>query len=267
TPPAATSVLLRVQFVDHHRVDLVERVTAVEPIAERLLAQHLIQVEEYSMIMDARSHQEKMRLLYHYLDHRGNAAKSAFYTILREVEPHLIQDLGKGKHPIRFQCSSGGVFECSLTGLRFSMKSSGELEYSIVNWDTNLLTPTGLQPAGPLFSIDCPQESLRELGLPHCEILSVDPAVQFVDQHRAELVQRVTQVEPMADALITERLMQEEEYRKITTAGISQEKMRRLYVFLNSVGDTAKQAFYRILKERQPLLVQELEGQGSRLDS
>ncbi|KAI1884047.1 hypothetical protein AGOR_G00222350 [Albula goreensis] len=90
----ATSVLLRVQFVDHHRVDLVESVIVVDPIAYRLFAQHLIELEEYSMIMDARSHQEKMRLLYHYLDHRGNAAKSAFYTILREVEPHLIQDLG-----------------------------------------------------------------------------------------------------------------------------------------------------------------------------
>ncbi|KAG9343934.1 hypothetical protein JZ751_013322 [Albula glossodonta] len=260
------------------------------------------------------------------------------------------------------------------------MKSSGELEYSIVNWDTNLLTPTGLQPAGPLFSIDCPQESLRELGLPHCEILSVDcssrmsevslyliqqlpisprqvkaqkrpqtnietisnchltpgkmysiscsldrghqiqptsarfdddygpnyhptfemfldldvkkmnlrllernieetevwaslvilkgaatkqcsvvsPAVQFVDQHRAELIQRVPTVEPVADNLLSQSHITREECNKITAAQTSQQKMRLIYDFLDCGGDTAKSAFYTILRKEAPHLVQDL---------
>ncbi|KAI1884046.1 hypothetical protein AGOR_G00222340 [Albula goreensis] len=329
------------------------------------------------------------------------------------------------------------------------MKSSGELEYSIVNWDTNLLTPTGLQSAGPLFSIDCTQESVRELGLPHCQILSegecesllvahvtegdlevlqplgvtdthvtvtvtglslfgllkkwlsipvksqvlfflwpldgddeqrrlsilllprnipidqvkaqkrpqtnietisnchltpgkmysmscsldrghqiqpmsacfdddygpnyhptfemfldldvkkmnlrrleknieekqvwtslvilkgaatkhcsvVPPAAQFVDKHWAELVQRVTTVEPVADNLLSQGQITREEYNKIRVAQTSQQKMRLIYDFLDCGGDSAKSAFYTILRKEAPHLVQDLEAKGSRSGS
>uniref|UniRef100_A0A4W5LZ78 AIG1-type G domain-containing protein n=1 Tax=Hucho hucho TaxID=62062 RepID=A0A4W5LZ78_9TELE len=72
----------------------------------------------------------------------------------------------------RLQCSHAGLFQCSLTGLVFLMEGEGEVLYRTVQWDENLLHSTGQTPAGPLFSIECPQGSICQLHLPHCEILS-----------------------------------------------------------------------------------------------
>ncbi|XP_045546160.1 uncharacterized protein isoform X2 [Salmo salar] len=59
-----------------------------------------------------------------------------------------------------------------LTGLVFLMEREGEVLYRTVQWDDSLLHSTGRTPAGPLFSIECPQGSVRQLHLPHCEISS-----------------------------------------------------------------------------------------------
>ncbi|XP_069055156.1 uncharacterized protein [Lepisosteus oculatus] len=74
------------------------------------------------------------------------------------------------KETYRYLCPSAGQFWCRVTGLVFVMASGGELEYQTTHWDMALLSPTGQLPAGPLFDIHCPQEALRELQLPHCEI-------------------------------------------------------------------------------------------------
>ncbi|XP_069055036.1 trichohyalin-like [Lepisosteus oculatus] len=74
------------------------------------------------------------------------------------------------KETYRYLCPSVGQFWCRVTGLVFVMASGGELEYQTTHWDMALLSPTGQLPAGPLFDIHCPQEALRELQLPHCEI-------------------------------------------------------------------------------------------------
>ncbi|XP_036375398.1 E3 ubiquitin-protein ligase TRIM47-like [Megalops cyprinoides] len=71
-----------------------------------------------------------------------------------------------------FQCPREVQFQCNITGLVFVMEMVGEVQYSTALWDTSLLTPTGQQPAGPLFNITCPQGSMHELHLPHCEVLS-----------------------------------------------------------------------------------------------
>ncbi|XP_034148415.1 GTPase IMAP family member 8 isoform X2 [Esox lucius] len=70
------------------------------------------------------------------------------------------------------QCSAPGLFPCRLTGLVFQMEGEGEVQYRTVQWDESLLHSTGQVPAGPLYSIKCPQGSVSELYLPHCEVLS-----------------------------------------------------------------------------------------------
>ncbi|XP_062336318.1 uncharacterized protein LOC134035336 [Osmerus eperlanus] len=72
----------------------------------------------------------------------------------------------------RLQCPHAGVFQCRLTGLAFQMEGEGEVLYRTVQWDEGLLVSTGQTPAGPLFNISCPQGSVCQLHLPHCEILS-----------------------------------------------------------------------------------------------
>ncbi len=73
----------------------------------------------------------------------------------------------------RFVCAHAGQFQCSLTNLVFVMEGEGEVLYRVVSWDPRLLDGLGqMQPAGPLYNIDCFNGSLSGLHFPHCEILS-----------------------------------------------------------------------------------------------
>ncbi|KAG9337063.1 hypothetical protein JZ751_029831, partial [Albula glossodonta] len=78
-------------------------------------------------------------------------------------------------------------------------------------------------------------------------------AVRFVDDHRAELIQRVSLVEPIADAL--KPLIQDEAYSIICAENTSQKQMRMLYRFLDSGGPIVKSAFYTVLFQKEKLLV------------
>ncbi|XP_074549542.1 uncharacterized protein LOC141807425 [Halichoeres trimaculatus] len=76
----------------------------------------------------------------------------------------------------RFQCSSPGLYQCSVTGLVFHMEGEGDLVYRTVPWNRKLLSQHHKQPAGPLFDIKCEQQSVCQLHLPHCEIRSTGGA-------------------------------------------------------------------------------------------
>eukprot|EP00063_Salmo_salar_P010922 XP_013985757.1 PREDICTED: protein NLRC3-like [Salmo salar] len=72
--------------------DLIQRVTKVMPISDQLLQLGMIHDEAYSNIHAAQTSQEKMRVLYKTLN--TAKVKSAFYRILQENDPNLIQELG-----------------------------------------------------------------------------------------------------------------------------------------------------------------------------
>ncbi|XP_046879729.1 uncharacterized protein LOC124470075 isoform X1 [Hypomesus transpacificus] len=84
--------------------------------------------------------------------------------------PELTSQLSETTY--RLQCPHAGVFQCKLTGLAFQMEGEGEVLYKTVQWDEGMLVSTGQMPAGPLFNISCPQGSVSQLHLPHCEIPS-----------------------------------------------------------------------------------------------
>uniref|UniRef100_A0A3B4UAG6 FIIND domain-containing protein n=1 Tax=Seriola dumerili TaxID=41447 RepID=A0A3B4UAG6_SERDU len=69
----------------------------------------------------------------------------------------------------RFRCPGPGGFQCTSTGLVFVMAQEAELLYRTVQWDESLLQSAGKAAAGPLFSIQCPEDAVCELHLPHCE--------------------------------------------------------------------------------------------------
>ncbi|XP_039550696.1 NACHT, LRR and PYD domains-containing protein 1 homolog isoform X1 [Pimephales promelas] len=89
--------------------------------------------------------------------------------------PELLQedDEEKRKNTYRFVCPHAGQFRCSLTSLVFVMEGEGEVLYKTVSWDPRVLDGLGqIQPAGPLYDIDCFHGSVSQLHCPHCEIFS-----------------------------------------------------------------------------------------------
>ncbi|XP_058239105.1 NACHT, LRR and PYD domains-containing protein 1a-like [Hemibagrus wyckioides] len=63
-----------------------------------------------------------------------------------------------------------GQFKCKFSDLVFDMKEEGRVMYKIVSWDSSVLDGLRhMEPAGPLYSIECHKGSIRRLHLPHCE--------------------------------------------------------------------------------------------------
>ncbi|XP_047670949.1 MORC family CW-type zinc finger protein 1-like isoform X2 [Tachysurus fulvidraco] len=86
------------------------------------------------------------------------------------TDPELVQHCTNSS-AYRFLCSHAGVFFCKMTNISFEMKGSGEVLYTVVSWDDNqLLGMDQFMPAGPLYNINCSEDSIRYLHLPHCEI-------------------------------------------------------------------------------------------------
>uniref|UniRef100_A0A3P8RGI4 CARD domain-containing protein n=1 Tax=Astatotilapia calliptera TaxID=8154 RepID=A0A3P8RGI4_ASTCA len=79
----------------------------------------------------------------------------------------------------------------------------------------------------------------------------------FVDAHEAELIQRVSNIEPILDEL-KGKIIQQEAYDKIRAQQTPQEKMRALYNGPLKAGDAAKEAFYQSLKKHEPMLIEDL---------
>ncbi|XP_063049515.1 NACHT, LRR and PYD domains-containing protein 1 homolog [Engraulis encrasicolus] len=85
--------LLAAASLEEKRPQLIQRVTAVMPIADQLLSQGFIGQETYANIHAAATSREKMRLLFDGLRSAGAQGKLAFYTILQEQLPHLVEEL------------------------------------------------------------------------------------------------------------------------------------------------------------------------------
>uniref|UniRef100_UPI003AAB7391 NACHT, LRR and PYD domains-containing protein 14-like n=1 Tax=Centroberyx gerrardi TaxID=166262 RepID=UPI003AAB7391 len=98
----------------------------------------------------------------------SNVLKLNTDSLQTNFTPELLPDSANTLY--RFKSPGSGVFQCTLTGLVFTMAEEGEVLYRTVQWDESLLQSAGKTPAGLLFSIQCPQDSVRQLHLPHCEI-------------------------------------------------------------------------------------------------
>uniref|UniRef100_A0A4W5R7G2 non-specific serine/threonine protein kinase n=1 Tax=Hucho hucho TaxID=62062 RepID=A0A4W5R7G2_9TELE len=86
-------------------------------------------------------------------------------------------------------------------------------------------------------------------------ILVINLGAEFMDRHRAELIQRVREVMPIADDLLRRGMIYPAVYSNIQTSKTSQDQMRELYKAVQSGGPEVKSAFYRILLKQEPHLV------------
>ncbi|XP_069044390.1 NACHT, LRR and PYD domains-containing protein 3-like [Lepisosteus oculatus] len=88
---------------------------------------------------------------------------------------------------------------------------------------------------------------------------------EFADRHRAALIQRVTQVGPLADELLSVGMIHQESYSRVLAAATPQDRMRELYSALDSGGETVKDAFYSVLQRDYSHLVHDLDPSAGRL--
>ncbi|XP_075797920.1 NACHT, LRR and PYD domains-containing protein 1a-like [Microtus pennsylvanicus] len=122
--------------------------------------------------------------------------------------------------------------------LHIREKKNGNLK-----WEA-LLKPGDLRPAQPMISTvhkDAPT-------LPH-----------FVDQHREQLVARVTSVDPLLDKLHG-LVLSEEQYEAVRAEATTQDKMWKLFSFSRSWTRVCKEQVYRALEKTHPYLIMDLLG-------
>ncbi|XP_057689183.1 apoptosis-associated speck-like protein containing a CARD [Corythoichthys intestinalis] len=83
-------------FVDEHKLQLIERVTNINPILLGLQDENVIQGEVYEDISyHTPGNQNKMRKIYDLALKSGTDAKDVFFKLLQKHEPYLVKDLQK----------------------------------------------------------------------------------------------------------------------------------------------------------------------------
>ncbi|XP_050018536.1 NACHT, LRR and PYD domains-containing protein 1a allele 5-like isoform X2 [Alexandromys fortis] len=82
-------------------------------------------------------------------------------------------------------------------------------------------------------------------------------SLHFVDQHREQLVARVTSVDPLLDKLHG-LVLSEEQYEAVRAEATTQDKMRKLFSLSRSWSRASKDQVYRALKETHPHLIMDL---------
>ncbi|XP_070267763.1 apoptosis-associated speck-like protein containing a CARD [Myotis yumanensis] len=83
-------------------------------------------------------------------------------------------------------------------------------------------------------------------------------APHFVDRHREALIQRVTDVNGVLDALYGS-ILREEQYQAVRAEATNADKMRKLFSFAPAWNLACKDRFLQALRVTQPYLVDDLE--------
>ncbi|KAM4568375.1 NACHT, LRR and PYD domains-containing protein 1 homolog isoform 3-T3 [Fundulus diaphanus] len=88
--------------------------------------------------------------------------------------------------------------------------------------------------------------------------LSSPDEEHFVDKHREELIQRVSNVGPILDRLLQKKVLLQETYDTISSLPTSVVKMREIFSCLRA-GVACKDIFFNILQEKERFLIADLQ--------
>ncbi|XP_076158777.1 NACHT, LRR and PYD domains-containing protein 1 homolog [Alosa pseudoharengus] len=87
------NVVEAAQFVDTHKIEVIDGGCLVRPIVDAMQSYNLINDEKVSIIMAENTNENKMRCVYEFLRSVGPKGKAKFYEILQKHEPQLVDSL------------------------------------------------------------------------------------------------------------------------------------------------------------------------------
>uniref|UniRef100_A0A8D2JNZ2 Apoptosis-associated speck-like protein containing a CARD n=1 Tax=Sciurus vulgaris TaxID=55149 RepID=A0A8D2JNZ2_SCIVU len=101
---------------------------------------------------------------------------------------------------------------------------------------------------------------LRDMGMQEMaeQLQETMSKAHFVDQHRAALILRVTDVEGVLDALYG-KVLTEDQYQAVRAEPTNPAKMRKLFSFVPAWNLACKDLLLQALRDTQPYLVTDLE--------
>ncbi|XP_066219459.1 NACHT, LRR and PYD domains-containing protein 1 isoform X2 [Saccopteryx leptura] len=150
-----------------------------------------------------------------------------------EIIPEELELCYRSPHEPQLFCEIS--ISCLRTRIRLHMKNK---EDGTVVWEA-LVKSGDLRPAATLVPAALPA------------------SWHFVDQHREQLVARVTSVDPLLDKLHGQ-VLSEEQYERVWAEHTNPDKMRTLFSFSKSWDRACKEHLYQALKETHPHLIVEL---------
>uniref|UniRef100_A0A8C6SPH0 CARD domain-containing protein n=1 Tax=Neogobius melanostomus TaxID=47308 RepID=A0A8C6SPH0_9GOBI len=83
-------------FVDRHQIDLIKRVSNINPILDHLIKEEVLTQEQYDQARAIPTTQDKMRFLFSGPLKAGEPSKDKLLSALEKEEKYLIKDL-RGK--------------------------------------------------------------------------------------------------------------------------------------------------------------------------
>ncbi|XP_068103267.1 apoptosis-associated speck-like protein containing a CARD [Hyperolius riggenbachi] len=263
-------------FVDRHQVALKERITEVSGILDSLLAKKLVTEEQYDTIRSKGTPQEKMRELFLCIRSWGKPDKDDFYQVLKEKHGPLVRDLERCHMTRREPCMDGRKMLGATERLQDATWRLGGGHYVDLKWESliewmspidpfldalllhKLLTKEQCDKAlVPSFDFNV-EETIRS-PQKASEIPGSPSGGHFVDLKRESLIQRMSLVDPVLDALLQESLLMQEQYDIVRSQPTTQEKMRQLYSYVRGWGTRDKDRFLNILQEHNGPLIRDLQ--------
>ncbi|XP_054992597.1 apoptosis-associated speck-like protein containing a CARD [Sorex araneus] len=121
-----------------------------------------------------------------------------------------------------------------------------------------VLRATGFLEQADQLRDAAPADARMDPASAAAPVTTAQTAVHFVDRHRAELINRVTNVDALLDALYG-TVLREDEYQAVRAEATNQNKMRKLYSLMPAWTLDCKNQLLTALQSSHPFLVRDLE--------
>ncbi|KAM3927271.1 uncharacterized protein RB166_010016 isoform 2-T4 [Leptodactylus fuscus] len=284
----------KVIFIDRHRSDLVKKVVNVDQVLRDLRGQDLLTQDQYKDVTAKTTTEEQMRRLCDIIRCWEDTGKSMAYNVLRKYNEDLIKDLQNKEWIQKITHSQN-----STDRVNFIEDHRSDLIIWIMDIDPvlrdlrdqDLLTqdqyndmmekPTTREKMRELCDIirywedtgkvtaynslrKHNQEVIKDLEMEEWKWGNSQPQlirekINFIDDHRADLIKWLTNIDPVLGDLRDQDLLTQEQYNDVTEKETSREKMRELCDIIRDWGDTEKYTAYRVLRKHNEETVEDLD--------